>query len=225
MHLSILMPRFHGYNSTASLTALFILTLLAFVLPPAQSQGVPAASPQAPANAAKGVASPPQAAASANPGVKPEPKKAKEAYKRGLRAEQAQDWQAAHDDYADAVDWAPTEREYLLRREVATSHLVQAKVDLAERDAVSGRLKDARRELIAAAYLDPTNSRRSNRRATRPRRRKWNWRARFISSINPEPGISTSAETARRLTTKWRINLASRLRLTLTFTREPSDSR
>jgi hypothetical protein len=151
------MPRWHRYNSTVSLTALFILILVAFVLPPAQSQGVPAASPQAPGIAAKSVTSPPQAAAGANPGVKPEPKKAKEAYKRGLRAEQAQDWQAAHDDYADAVDWAPTEREYLLRREVATSHLVQAKVDLAERDAVSGRLKDARRELIAAAYLDPTN--------------------------------------------------------------------
>ena len=89
--------------------------------------------------------------------VKPEPKKAKEAYKRGLRAEQAEDWKTAHEDYADAVDWAPTDREYLLRRETAKSHLVQAKVDLAERDAVSGRLKEARRELIAAAYLDPTN--------------------------------------------------------------------
>jgi hypothetical protein len=118
---------------------------------------VPSAKPQAPDSAVKGATSLPPAAPSAGRPVKPEPKKAKEAYKRGLRAEQAGDWKTAHEDYADAVDWAPTEREYLLRREVAKSHLVQANVDLAERDAVSGRLKDARRELIAAAYLDPTN--------------------------------------------------------------------
>jgi hypothetical protein len=115
------------------------------------------ALPQTPAPGVKASAAPPSAAPTAKPAVKPEPRKAKEAYKRGLRAEQAQDWQSAHDDYSDAVDWAPAEREYLLRREVAKSHLVQAKVDLAERDAVSGRLKDARRELIAAAYLDPAN--------------------------------------------------------------------
>ena len=96
-----------------------------------------------------------QKAAATAPTVKADPKKAKESYKRGLKAEQDGDWESAHEAYSDAVNWEPTEREYLLRRDVATSHLVQAKVDLAERDAVSGRLKDARKELIDASYLDP----------------------------------------------------------------------
>jgi hypothetical protein len=34
---------------------------------------------------------------------------------------------------------------------------VQQKADLAERDAISGRLKEARKELIDAIYLDPQN--------------------------------------------------------------------
>ncbi len=91
------------------------------------------------------------------PNIKPEPKKAKEAYKKGLRAEQDGDWQAAHDEYGDAVHWDPSDHEYLLRREVAKSRLVQSKVDVAEREAVSGQLKEARMELLDAMYLDPTN--------------------------------------------------------------------
>jgi hypothetical protein len=43
------------------------------------------------------------------PRVKPEPKKAKEAYKRGLRAEQQADWEGAHQAYSNAVDWDPSE--------------------------------------------------------------------------------------------------------------------
>jgi len=92
-----------------------------------------------------------------SPNIKPEPKKAREAFKRGLRAEQDGDWQAAHDEYGDAVHWDPSEHEYLLRREVAKSHLVQGKVDIAEREAISGRLKEARMELLDAMYLDPGN--------------------------------------------------------------------
>lgn len=92
------------------------------------------------------------------PRLKPDSKKAKEAYKRGLRAEQAGDWEAAHDAYSEAVNWAPDDHEYLLRRDIARSHLVQAKVDLAERDAVAGNLKDARQELLEASYLDPSNT-------------------------------------------------------------------
>ena len=108
-------------------------------------------SPQADGQQAAGQQS------AASPKVKPEPKKAKEAYKKGLRAEQDGDWQAAHEAYADASEWDRSEREYLLRRDVARSHLVQSKVDLAEKDAISGRLKEARKELVDAIYLDPTN--------------------------------------------------------------------
>jgi Bacterial type II and III secretion system protein/FG-GAP-like repeat len=117
----------------------------------------PAADPQAPFAQTAGSSSLPRDSPTAKPAVKPDPKKAKEAYKRGLRLEHDKDWQAAHDAFSDAVDWAPADRDYLLHREVAKSELVQTKMDSAERDAVSGRLKDARRELISAAYLDPSN--------------------------------------------------------------------
>jgi hypothetical protein len=136
-------------HSALSLAALALCLIAAAIQ-------VPVAHTQAPVPGATSPALPP-IATNAKPSVKPEPKKAKEAYKRGLRAEKAQDWEAAHDAFSDAVDWAPTDREYLLHREIARSQLVQTKMDLAERDAVSGRLKEARSELIAAAYLDPAN--------------------------------------------------------------------
>ncbi|MGB0036530.1 MAG: FG-GAP-like repeat-containing protein [Candidatus Acidiferrales bacterium] len=56
------------------------------------------------------------------------------------------------------MNWAPGERDYFLHREIAKSRLVQAKVDLAERQAISGHLTDARHSLLAARYLDPTNT-------------------------------------------------------------------
>jgi hypothetical protein len=91
------------------------------------------------------------------PPVKPDPKKAKEAYQEGVRAEKAQDWETAYTAYSDAVNWAPNDRAYFLRREIAKSGLVQTRVDAAEKDAISGRLDAARKELLSASYLDPTN--------------------------------------------------------------------
>jgi hypothetical protein len=88
---------------------------------------------------------------------KPDAKKAKAAYQQGLQAEKKRDWAAAYSAYSDAVNWAPNEHEYALHREIARSQLVQAKADAAERDAISGRLDDARRELLSAANLDPSN--------------------------------------------------------------------
>jgi len=99
-----------------------------------------------------------QAARASVPSVKPDPKKAKEAYQQGVRAEKAQDWEAAYTAYSDAVNWAPNERGYFLRREIAKSGLVQSRVDAAEKDAISGRLDAARKELLSASYLDPTNT-------------------------------------------------------------------
>ena len=72
------------------------------------------------------------------PPRKQDVKKAKEAYKQGLKLEQNSDWQAAYDAYSDAVEWDPSSREYLVRQAVAKGQLVQMKVDLAEREAVSG---------------------------------------------------------------------------------------
>lgn len=91
------------------------------------------------------------------PAAKPDAKKAKDAYRRALRAEQVQDWQTAYDEYAEAVSMAPNDREYFLMREMAKSRLVQIKVNTAERDAVDGRFDAAVKELREASYLDPLN--------------------------------------------------------------------
>jgi Flp pilus assembly secretin CpaC len=92
------------------------------------------------------------------PAVKPDPKKARAAYEVGVRAEKDQDWDTAYTSYTDAANWAPTERQYQLRREIARSRVVQAKMDAAERDAIAGHLDDARRELQAATYIDPSDA-------------------------------------------------------------------
>lgn len=98
-----------------------------------------------------------QAAQNGSPTFKPEPDKAKKAFKQGMKAEQAEEWQAAYDAFFDAVNWAPGTQPYVTHRELARSRLVQQKVDRAEREAVSGRLDEARKELLAARTLDPTN--------------------------------------------------------------------
>jgi hypothetical protein len=107
----------------------------------------PLARTQAPAQS-------PEPVSTAKPD-KADAKKAKAAYEQGTRAERLQDWDAAYTAYTDAANWAPANREYALRREIAKSRLVQSKVDTAERDAISGRLDDARKQLISASFLDP----------------------------------------------------------------------
>jgi hypothetical protein len=92
-----------------------------------------------------------------SPPRKADIKKGKQAYKQGLRVEAEGDWQAAYDAYSDAVDWDPSIREYLMRQAVAKGHVVQMKVDLAERDAVSGRFTDALHAMREARELDPSN--------------------------------------------------------------------
>lgn len=104
----------------------------------------PAARTQAPAQSPEPVSS-----------TKPDAKKAKTAYEQGTRAERQEDWDAAYTAYTDAANWAPDKREYALHREIAKSRLVQSKMDAAERDAISGRLDDALKQLLSASYLDP----------------------------------------------------------------------
>ena len=91
------------------------------------------------------------------PPRKQDVKKGKEAYKQGLKLEQNGDWQAAYDAYSDAVDWDPSSREYLVRQAVAKGQVVQMKVDLAEREAVSGHFSSALKALRDAMQLDPSN--------------------------------------------------------------------
>lgn len=89
--------------------------------------------------------------------------KAKEDYKQGLAAEKRQDWTAAFQAFREASALDPTNREYALRREITRTRAAQSMADSAERDAVAGRLDDARRELEEAHLLDPSNSTLSER--------------------------------------------------------------
>jgi hypothetical protein len=97
------------------------------------------------------------ASTSKSPVFAADPKKAADAYKRGLRAEQSGNWETAYDAYSDAVEWAAENQQYFVHREIAKSRLVQTKMDRAEREAVSGRLEEARKELLSARKIDPTN--------------------------------------------------------------------
>src|ERR1700734_2288743 len=107
--------------------------------PPAQNI-TPAAEPKLPA-----------------PPRKQDAKKGKEAYKQGQKLEQNGDWQAAYDGYCDALQWDPSSREFLVRQAVAKGQVVQMKVDLAEREAVSGHFSSALHALRDAMQLDPSN--------------------------------------------------------------------
>ncbi len=132
-----------------------------------QSQSATATQPQEkqpqPANSsatdAKQAApgSPDSTTSSKSPTIKADLKKAKQAEKQGLRAEQSGDWQAAYQAYVDAVNWAPHDTDYFAQREIAKSHVVQMKADLAERHAISGEIPAALRILREARELDPSN--------------------------------------------------------------------
>lgn len=90
--------------------------------------------------------------------VKPDAHKAKEAFREGEAAEEQQDWATAYEYYSQAAEYAPSDKNYAVRRENAKAALVQSHVDAAERDAISNRLDDALRELLIASNLDPTNA-------------------------------------------------------------------
>ncbi len=73
----------------------------------------------------------------------------------GRAAELAKNWRDAFEDYSEAARALPDNRDYAIRRDIARSQLVQTYVDRAERDAVSGRMTEARADLSAAIALDP----------------------------------------------------------------------
>src|SRR5580704_8216018 len=81
----------------------------------------------------------------------------KQDVKKGMKLEQAGDWQAAYDAYSDAAEWDPSSRDYRVRQAVARGQVVQMKVDLAEREAVAGHFANALHALRDAMQLDPSN--------------------------------------------------------------------
>jgi Bacterial type II and III secretion system protein/FG-GAP-like repeat len=89
--------------------------------------------------------------------VRPDAKKAKAAFEQGARAERQGDWSTAYTDYTDAANYAPSNRAYAIHRELAKSRVVQSKMDAAERDAISGRLDEAQKQLLSASFIDPLN--------------------------------------------------------------------
>src|SRR5712691_2992927 len=89
---------------------------------------------------------------------KPDARKARKAFARGMRAEQAQDWPAAFEAYVEAARYAPGDAESLLRREAARFQMVREHTDRAEREALAGRMDQARDALRAALQLDPSYS-------------------------------------------------------------------
>ena len=64
---------------------------------------------------------------------------------------------AAYTDYTDAANYAPANRDYVIRRDIAKSRVVQSKMDIAEREAISGRLDEAQKQLLSASFIDPLN--------------------------------------------------------------------
>ena len=125
---------------------------------PRPSQQTAASSPQRQTQASSAQTEEPSSA-------KPDAKKAKAAYARGQQAERTQNWQDAYDAYVEALEEAPSNHEYLVRRELTKGRLIQAKEELAERDAVAGKLGDARKALLEASYLDPSDHSISDRLA------------------------------------------------------------
>jgi len=114
------------------------------------------AYPQTPKAGKQGTAS--QSADDAAESVKPDAHAAKRAFQMAEEAESRQDWETAYEYYSQAVEFAPKNQIYEVKRENAKAALVQSHVDTAERDAISNRLDDARRELLIASDLDPTNT-------------------------------------------------------------------
>src|SRR3989441_212480 len=84
-----------------------------------------------------------------------DPRRAKKAFQKGLRAEQAEDWRAAFDAYAEAATYSPGDTDLILRREAARFRMVQQHTARAEREALAGRMEHAREDLRAALQLAP----------------------------------------------------------------------
>jgi type II secretory pathway component GspD/PulD (secretin) len=118
-----------------------------------QSAAAPANSVSAPTSAA----SSPQQQSTPTPPRKQDLKKGKEASRRAAKSAEAGDWQAAFEAYDDAAHWDPNNLDYLQGLAIARAHIVQGKLEAAEKAAVSGNITRAVRSLREARALDPTN--------------------------------------------------------------------
>ncbi|HEY0702606.1 MAG TPA: FG-GAP-like repeat-containing protein [Candidatus Acidoferrales bacterium] len=91
------------------------------------------------------------------PPSKVDQKKGRDAYKRGQKSEADGDWPAAFQAYTDAINFDASVVEYGVHQAIARGHVVQIKIDAAEKAAVAGDLTAALRSLREARELDPSN--------------------------------------------------------------------
>lgn len=134
------MPAYHRRGRPSAWPIVFVWIFFGAIVISAYPQGAPSAGQSAAVS------------------IKPDSRKAKEAFQAGQAAEQKQEWEAAYEAFSQAVEYAPNNKTYLLRRQAAKAGLVQSHVDAAERAAIADRFDDARRELLIASDLDPTNA-------------------------------------------------------------------
>jgi Bacterial type II and III secretion system protein/FG-GAP-like repeat len=176
----------HGFGFLALAFALILVlpfadgAVSAAGWPRPQDEAAPAAQAQA-KKATKPVPNPVMAPASSLPPSKADQKKAKDAYKRGQKAEEVGDWPAAFEAYSDAVNFDATVIAYGLHQAIAKSHVVQMKIETAEKAAVAGDLTAALRSLREARELDPSNKVLAERLAQ-------------LDGLRPRPGVQTVAE-------------------------------
>jgi type II secretory pathway component GspD/PulD (secretin) len=87
--------------------------------------------------------------------VVPSPARAKKALLEGRVAEGIGDWQAAYNDYSEAVLYAPNDRNAQFLLEFSRYHLAQQHLYNAEREALAGNIERAREEARKAVAIDP----------------------------------------------------------------------
>src|SRR3984957_9591104 len=165
LHRIFRLPR---RRRTSRLTSLLLASALglgsftcpggsALASPQQQDETMPTPHPSAPK---KQVAPPPNPAfveKKALPPSKADQKKGKDAYKRGLKSEADGDWPGAFGAYTDAINFDASVVEYGVHQAIARGHVVQLKIDTAEKAAVAGDLTGALRSLREARELDPSN--------------------------------------------------------------------
>jgi hypothetical protein len=118
---------------------------------------MPTPRPSAPKKPAAAAANPVLVEKKALPPSKADQKKGRDAYKRGLKLEADGDWSGAFGAYTDAINFDASAVEYGVHQAIARGHVVQIKIDAAEKAAVAGDLTTALRSLREARELDPSN--------------------------------------------------------------------
>ncbi len=99
----------------------------------------------------------PEGATAAPPKQSPrvDNRRAQAAFQQGRRSEQSGDWQSAYAAYSEAVEYAPGNKEFAALKEHARFQWMQGLVDAAERQAVAGKVSEARALLEEALKIDP----------------------------------------------------------------------